>query len=188
LLAEEKVISKDIKHEMIEYDFSNLWTHTENNNVFGFIGDNYQRLQIKFISVVRDKENPSRYFVYGKDMVKNRIFSFQGVLEVENAFYRESQCVIEKKTGYITGKYRLFEEQYLQNTGIFKGRFLSYWYFDEQGKLHYDDLCLMNDGYKNNQFEGTWVSYDNKQAKVCNWGDYRIPGTFSVDMGCWCFQ
>src|SRR5262245_16535570 len=57
------------KSRAIKYDFGSLWTETENSMVFGFIGDNYQRLRIKLISVTRQPGKPDTYTVTGKSMV-----------------------------------------------------------------------------------------------------------------------
>jgi len=40
-----------------KYDFGKLWTETENKDVYGIIGENYQRIRIKILSVTRHKTN-----------------------------------------------------------------------------------------------------------------------------------
>jgi hypothetical protein len=42
---------------------------------------------------------------------------------------------------------------------------------------------LVADGYRNNQWQGTWRSYKTGAAKVCNWGDWRIPESGGLDTG-----
>jgi hypothetical protein len=39
------------------------------------------------------------------------------------------------------------------------------------------------DGFKNNQFEGTWTNYRMTITKKCNWGDFRIPNSEKLDSG-----
>ncbi|HMU12618.1 MAG TPA: hypothetical protein PKE53_01360, partial [Flavobacteriales bacterium] len=46
--------------------------------ILGFIGNDYQRLYIRFISVIQNPTNPYEYLVYGKTMVKETVCSFQG--------------------------------------------------------------------------------------------------------------
>ena len=49
-----------------DFDFSNVWTITENENIFGIIGNDHQRIQIKLISIFRISNSPFLYNVYGK--------------------------------------------------------------------------------------------------------------------------
>ena len=59
--------------------------------ILGFIGDDYQRLFIHFISVIQNPTNPYEYLVYGKTMVKENICPFQGTITVRQArIYRSS--------------------------------------------------------------------------------------------------
>ncbi len=44
-------------------------------------------------------------------------------------------------------------------------------------------MFSFGDGFKNNQFVGTWKSYKNKVVKKCHWGDYRIPDCGDLDIG-----
>jgi hypothetical protein len=72
----------DAKH----IDFSDLWTLDsiliENDSLIerkqplGFIGDNFQRINIRFISVIQNPDNKYEYLVYGKTRVKDNICDF----------------------------------------------------------------------------------------------------------------
>lgn len=55
------------------------------NSVIGFIGSNYQRFQVYFASVTKDKKNPNVYNVKGKSMVKNNICDFSGTITITKA-------------------------------------------------------------------------------------------------------
>ena len=60
----------------------------------------------------------------------------------------------------------------------------SNWYLDKQGRIKYDDIELhYSDGFRNNQFVGTWIANADSQNKTCNWGDYRIPFSDKLDCG-----
>jgi len=65
-------------------DFSPLWMKTPNRLVFGFIGDNFQRLRMKIISATKDSEHPDQYIVYGKSKVKNNICQFSGAITIQS--------------------------------------------------------------------------------------------------------
>lgn len=176
----------------VNLDFSSLWTSDNiadnegksiQRQTMGFIGENYQRLYIRFISVIQNKEKPYEYYVYGKTKVKNNICEFQGLLEIKGVKVYIHPEFPNLKTGFINGVYQFFENKNQQGTGIFKGIFTLNWYIDSKGDLRYDALMFDADGYRNNQFEGTWTSYKGGQIKKCNWGDFRIPDCGDLDKG-----
>lgn len=183
ILTDEYIIKTDIKSEFIQYDISSLLTQTTNSRIFGFIGDNYQRIRIKFISVIKNKENPSQYFVYGKSMVKDNVCEFQGTITIINVFNCKNPEFPGITQGKVLGEYLLFESPKQKHVGQFKGLFTSNWYLDKEGNLKYDDLMDGADGFSNNEFVGTWTSYVGTVTKVCNWGDYRIPMSGDLDDG-----
>jgi hypothetical protein len=185
LIQNERIVSKDITHKIIKFDLSNLWTTTRNDCVYGYIGKNYQRLRIKFISVQRDSIDSTVYNVQGKSNVKANICSFQGFITINKAFYIENIYSPGEKTGILVGKYKLQENADSQHSGIFTGNYITYWYIDRQNKIHYNDLGRKGaDGYCNNQFVGIWTRYSDNIILECRWGDYRIPGlTEAVDCG-----
>ena len=183
LLNDEHIVKTDIKNEFIKYDISSLLTQTKNNRVFGFIGDNYQRIRIKLISVIKNRENPSQYFVYGKSMVKDNICEFQGTISITNVFNFKNPESPEIKQGKVVGDYLFYEYPQQKHVGQFKGVFSSNWYLDKEGNLKYDDLSDVADGFTNNEFVGTWTSYSGTVTKICNWGDDRIPMSGDLDDG-----
>lgn len=61
-----------------QFDFSGLWTKTENYLIFGVIGQDHQRIRMKLISVEKSPINENVYFVYGKSKVKEIICDFKG--------------------------------------------------------------------------------------------------------------
>lgn len=153
----------------------------------GYIGDDYQRFYIHFISVIQNKNNPLEYYVYGKSKVKNNICDFQGIMKVkeikEGNQFDAPILESDYKQGIIRGGYTFFEDAKQSGTGIFQGEFTSYFAIDRDGKLKYNALDLIADGYKNNQFQGTWESYQTGAKKKCNWGDFRIPERGDLDVG-----
>ena len=52
---------------------------------YGFIGRNYQRFYIHYLTVKKDTGNASRYIVYGKTKVKDSIRNFHGTITVTKA-------------------------------------------------------------------------------------------------------
>lgn len=183
ILTDEPIAKTDIKNEFIKNDISTLLTQTDNGRVLGFIGDNYQRIQIKFISVIKNKENPGEYFIYGKSMVKNNVCDFQGTINITSAFYFKKSDSPGIKQGKVIGNYLFYENPQQKHVGYFRGVFSSDWYMDKEGNLKYDNLSDVADGFTNNEFVGTWTNYSGTVTKICNWGDNRIPMSGDLDDG-----
>jgi len=175
-----------------KFDVSPLWTSTENRYVFGFIGDNYRRIRIKILSAKKDSIEHGTYHIVGKSEVGRNICDFSGAIKVTSieVFDRKHFGVDESykdreilDEGRIKGKYFLSEDRLQSHTGIFQGTFTTDWYVDSAGLLRYDDIEQEADGFCNNQFIGIWKEYNSKVSKICNWGDYRIPGSRKLDQG-----
>jgi hypothetical protein len=184
--------AKEFKTSFTDINFHNLFTETDNAYVYGFIGDNDQRIRIKFISVVKDSLKNDAYNVYGKSMVRDNIVEFHGTIVITNIrkfkttdFGVDDQLKNKGLKGQfiILGEYSFLEDENKAHSGIFKGVFESNFYLDKNNKPHYDDIEKEADGYCNNQFVGQWIPYNNGVAKRCNWGDFRIPNSRGLDIG-----
>jgi hypothetical protein len=175
------VVKKDVKAELAPHDLGVLFSNP--SSVMGFIGTDYQRLRIRFISVIRNAGSTDQYMVYGKSMVKDNVCEFQGSLKVRLVYYVNDPEFKDVRQGIIVGDYQLFENPAQKHVGTFKGSFVSSFYIDKQGKLQYNDLMGGADGFTNNQFVGTWSGYAGKSSKPCNWGDSRIPMSGDLDTG-----
>ena len=79
--------------------------------------------------------------------------------------------------------YTLREDPEQPGAGVFEGTHTLDIAVDRAGNIYYDTLMLVADGYRNNQWQGTWRSYKTGAAKVCNWGDWRIPESGGLDTG-----
>lgn len=155
-------------------------------DVLGFIGD-FDRFRIKFTKV--KKTVGLIYSVEGRwswigdnDFLKD----FKGTIYIDsvkvlppmwdyeeefNSFIHRTEC------GMIYATVELNDE----NGNSWKGR-AAYEYDVVDGQYHYSTLSLQADGYSNNAYEGVMTTKEG--AKVCNWGDFRIPGSGSHDTGC----
>ena len=197
LVGQKKLDSKKINQlyaeKLSSYDLSNLWM-SSSEDILGFIGDNYQRLQLHYISIKKDTVNPNVYHVKGKSKVKNNICYFEGIITVikveefkielennePNPFYNPDTT----RLGELTATYSFAENQNQEHSGIFEGLINTNFYIDIFYKIHLDDLDMGGmDSYCNNQFKGIWTSYDKKYKKKCNWGDVRIPDCGDLDVG-----
>ncbi|MGY4536820.1 hypothetical protein ACVW0P_001234 [Mucilaginibacter sp. UYNi724] len=191
-LADSFLSSKELKSKLIRYDYSKLFITTDNSFVYGFIGDKFQRIRIKIISLVKNSSLPNTYNVYGKSMVKNNINEFRGTIKITNIRkYKKTSFGVDdelkdkgiKGEYLLIGSYNLTEGTKQEHAGVFKGAFTSGFYLDKNNSVYYDDIKKNADGYLNNQYVGQWVSHNNKIIKRCNWGDYRIPNSKGFDIG-----
>jgi len=186
--------TSDFTEEFRNYDMSYLWTlnkfQIENDTTtvdrpepLGYIGDNFQRFFIHFISAIQNPNNKLQYFIYGKTKVKENICPFQGIITIKESRTYNKGDVPTLKQGFAKGQYEFFEDPHQKGSGILKGNFQTNFYINEKGELKYDALMFVADGFKNNQFEGTWTSYKTGLTKKCSWGDYRIPDSRKLDIG-----
>ncbi len=192
------------KVELCEFNktnFSKVWMEKQ-DAVIGYIGDNYQRIFIRLISIIKDHSSSNEYFVYGKSKVKNNVCDFQGKLIIKEVrefnktereiLYKEAlkhgdieaASSLGKARGFILAEYLFFEDPEQKGSGLFKGVERSYFYIDEKDELFFDDIDLgSSDKYCNNQFVGVWQSYNSGLQKTCNWGAYRITDSGDLDVG-----
>jgi hypothetical protein len=180
----------ELKEEYKLYNFSPLLLKTPSEYIYGIIGDEMQRIQIKWISINKDPENQDKYYVYGKTKVNDNVCDFTGKISVKSVkLYPkekwdlpEDSKAIPQKIGILFCEYVLFENVKNEHAGIFKGISATEFYISNN-KLFYNDLNSMSDEMTNNQFVGEWISYTNKISKHCNWGDYRVPNVKNFDCG-----
>lgn len=176
-------LSQVINPDSISDDSRELIPHVDPH---GFIGDNFQRFQIHFTSFKKSQSNPLLYEVKGKTRVKGNVCSFTGTFEITAAEYDDSLQEFmdpDYKGISLSSDVALYEDKSQAGSGVIKGTLVTDAIFNGKGKPEYNALMLMFDGYRNNQFTGTWTSYKTAQSKKCNWGDYRIPDSKDLDWG-----
>jgi hypothetical protein len=181
ILNGEKLKSKNVVEQYLKYDFSDLWI--QEKHTLGIIGDDYQRLYIKLIHVVKNESAPNEYLVYGRSKVRNNLCDFVGKITIEKIQETDREWfgvdnVYEGKSktqGVLIAHYEFFESKTQKHTGIFSGILMTKWYLDKTDKMKYDDMNIHSDAYFNNSFVGTWTMYNSNLKKTCNWADYRVP-------------
>lgn len=172
------------KYNSFEYDFSNVWTETNNQFVYGIIGEEHQRLFIKFISVFRISNRPLSYNIYGKSRVNDKISEFFGnieineIREVKKMHYGVDDEFANsgmKAQGILIADYDFYQDKNQKGNGLLKGKLYSKWYLNLKNNIEYDKIEIFSDDFINNAYIGTWKSYSTGLEKKCNWGDYRVP-------------
>jgi len=196
ILTDSILTKEEIKGTIEQYDFSELFTHTEDSFIFGFIGENFQRIQIHFAKVKKIEKHPNQYEVEGKTKVRNNICDFNGTITIASARKQAKEKIIEDildrnekvassiaVRGVVVSDCEFRENPNQKYAGVFKGKLATYFYIGQNGLIHYDDLNDYSDRYFNNGFVGIWTSYNGKLTKKVHWGDWRIPYSGDLDIG-----
>lgn len=175
------------------YDVSNLWLTefpimAEGVKIYrpeplGYFGENYQRFNIHFVSIIQNADDKSEYLAFGKNRLEENISEVIGVLKISKAELYDSPNKPGSKEGILEGIYTLYEDSKKSGTGVFKGNFETYFELSQSEEIVYNTVAWFADGFLNNQFEGTWSSYISESTRICNWGDYRIPNSDELDNG-----
>jgi hypothetical protein len=179
---EFKILDSNID-EIKLADIKNFWLDNSiQKRRFGFIGLDYCRLHIRFTSITKDTNIPNQYLVIGKSKVFNNVCEFHGIIDIKESYYTKSTDISENiVSGLIIGDYIFYEYNENNNSGVFKGKFVTYWMKDDNGDFTYMELP---DNIGNNQFIGNWISYNKSNKKfIANWGNNRILGSGDLDIG-----
>jgi hypothetical protein len=198
-LNQKELGEQELLGDLSKYDYSDIWLQ-RNDAILGFIGsDTYQRLRIKFLSIIKSAEDSTMYYVYGKSKVKSNVCQFMGKIKLRhirlvNNPDKQSQYDIAKmerkedpnrflQPAYVlVAYYHLFEDPKQKGSGHFEG-ILKTNFYTYKNTIAYNDIWFESDGYANNQYVGVWISYTTGVSKQCNWGEYRISYSGDLDYG-----
>jgi len=166
--------------EIKEADVKEFWLNNPVERRNGFIGENYRRLDMKFLSIIKNENVTNEYFVYGKSRVSKNICEFQGLIRIKESYSADSRYYFSDNSGILAGEYLFYETPDCNHSGVFKGRFVTYWEKNKKGEIEYMEVPATEG---NNQFSGTWTKYGNTNGIIANWGDSRIPNSGDLDVG-----
>ena len=162
---------------------------------YGFIGKEYQRFYIHYLTVKRDTGNHYVYQVTGKTRMKDTSRNFKGTITVVKAKVCKEPTIMivpkpgEKnhevafKQGVVTCDIKFTEDTTKPKSGTINGRLTTKFYLDSNQHIFYDNLDNISNTYSNNQVLGVWKLNKTDTMKRCNWGDYRIPNSGDLDEG-----
>lgn len=186
----------DYTKEISVYDLSTIWVAEEYLEIWredssrrkrpepiGFIGENYQRFFIHFISAMKVEGKHNEYLVYGKTRVGNNICTFHGNISVQSAEVYKDDVTQGYHTGIAICNVTLYEDNKQNHSGMIKGSLKTWFMLNDKSYFGYNGLGGISDEFCNNQFTGTWTSYKDGSIKKCHWGDYRIPDCGDLDIG-----
>jgi hypothetical protein len=162
---------------------------------YGFIGHDYQRFYIHYLTIKKDTGNAYRYVVTGKTKVKDSVRIFFGTITITRAKVSKelTTMIVPKpenkknevkfKQGVAYCDIKFSEDTTKPTSGTITGKLTTRFYLDSSQHIFYDNLNNISDNYCNNQFIGIWKKNKTDSVKRCNWGDYRIPACGDLDEG-----
>lgn len=172
---------------MIDREDTTMLTWFERSEPLGYIGEDFQRFYLHITSICRLGTDPLKYVLSGKTRTGNNVCDFEGELHIDSLVICDPDEPCEWGgiyTGwYLKCHYILREDPEQPGAGVFEGTHTLDIAVDSAGNIYYDTLMWFADGYCNNQWQGNWSSYKSGATKVCNWGDYRIPESYGLDIG-----
>ena len=194
LAAAQPRAQTDFYQGVKNYDLSGLWRadsildEDDGGNLpfpepLGYIGTNFQRFWIHYLSVRKSKTNPWEYEVTGKTRVGENICPFTGTITILKAQLYKGSDLPPYKQGSVVCAIRFFENSTRPGSGSISGTLNTDFCLDSKHRLHYDAIEAAADGYSNNQVTARWKSYKTSLSKKCNWGDFRIPDSRALDGG-----
>lgn len=148
----------------------------------GYRGPIFQRFYIHYDTV--QHQGNGDYLVKGRTRYRDTIRYFSGHIVLDSVTtYKDWEFPeLAEEEGDIFAHYVFKEDPNCAGAGILSGR-ATFGYAKRHGRFYYDAFWAIADGYCNNQYEGTWTSYDLKHKEKCNWGDFRIPDSKAFDTG-----
>lgn len=111
----------------------------------GFIGDDYQRFYIHFLSVKQNPKNKYEYFATGKTKVKDIARSFNGTITFQKAVIGKAEDFPNYQQGFATCDVKLYEDKQLSATGVFSGKMTVGYIIDPKKRFRYDGLMYYAD-------------------------------------------
>ncbi len=162
---------------------------------YGFIGKNYQRFYIHYISVKRDTGNHYVYQVTGKTKTKDTARNFKGTITVVKARVCKEPVKmlvhddhnklheIPFRQGVAYCDIKFTEDTAAHGSGTITAKLTTRFYLDSNQHIFYDNLENLSGRNCNNQVAGLWKLNKGDSIKRCNWGDYRIPYSGDLDVG-----
>ena len=162
----------DFLGQMPNYNFSSVYRYGDDDQeeLLGFIGNDFQRFYIHFTSISQNPDNPLVYQVTGKTRVKKNICTFTGTLTHIWAGLWTDAGENGPPLGSVQAVLELFEEKSLPGSGVIKGTLRTDFQINDGGTvgIHEDSPSESQD------FVGTWTSYKTGAKKICNFGHDRI--------------
>lgn len=151
--------------------------------ILAFVGNNYMRFEIRIAEAFKDSANPTRYRMWGRTRHMGWARTFIGDLYVLDVnLEKKAQKGLRK--GWIKFKVLMREDSLSQGAAHYEGTLTCHFILTQNNQILYDATLLGKPEFKNNQFVGNRIPFDNrKAAEVCNWGDFRIPDCGDLDVG-----
>lgn len=188
ILNDENLDATEHISELQNIDLSDLLKTDATDQPLGFIGDNYERFDIFYTAVKKNGFKKNEYFITGKTRVKQNVCDFKGTISLTSAKYYIHKSNLGNypdsiNLGILIGTYQFEEDPTQFHSGKLQGFLAIRYYIASGNKVLIDDWNNTENNYSNQQYVGTWISYDGRKIQQCNWGSYRIPVSGDLDIG-----
>jgi len=148
-------------------DLSRIFSYHQ-EQLYGFVGSNYQRLILHYDTIYMDATQ-NKYYAKGAIICQDKKYVWEGIIQPVNVKNRGISCVL-------TSRFTLL----LSDLSRIEGNFITL-YRQEKNSYVYDDSDYVSDSYMNNYFIGIWM--DKNKTQKCCWGEFRIPESGDLDIG-----
>lgn len=176
--------SEDMKNKWISYGNepqADKWL--QRPEPLGFRGSNFERFYIHIDTVY--KVSSTVYKMEARSRCKDEYSDIRGCITIDSVKqYQNDEAAlsIQDKFGIIYAHYEL--DALIKTKPI--ARILGQSEYDfllHNDSIYYDAMMIVADGYENNQYTGKWVYLSTGDTLTCNWGDFRIPQSYGLDIG-----
>ena len=197
----------DVSNETIErakaYDFSPFLYNNEKYGATGVFDSTYGRLQIRFETVSKDKDNALVYRVTGASRHMKQVTPFTGMIQVKNitkmngtlddmlrampGIQVEDSRVKEgdQKNDFVvvSATFLLREDSTQKYSGMFDGEVRFALRLTPDGSLSNDWNRGESNYFRNFVYRGEWTAFGGGFSAPVAWADGRIPVGVGVDVG-----
>ncbi|MBX3044979.1 MAG: hypothetical protein KIT33_09485 [Candidatus Kapabacteria bacterium] len=151
----------------IDYELTEYFLNSDPVKIYGFIGNELERIRVKINDVKLESKSAGRYIIKGKTKVKNNISEFAGHLQLKSVY--EFKEPVTSHWLVMCRFSAVFKEI---GSGSHKGEFTGDYYIILSKIV--DELRFAKaipQFAKNHTFVGNWKSSDNKLHYPVLWGE-----------------
>jgi hypothetical protein len=166
-LLKTKYQNLDVNNFAKKNNLSKFFGKMESEKIFGFIGNEMERIKVKIMSIEQDKSSNSTFNISGKTKVSKNISDFNGQIKLTNV-YSFKEPLSSHGLVICEFKAELKEIGNSAHTGVFKGNY--YLVLSKVAEeIRYPKTTPRF--LQNYTFAGNWISNNKKMNYPVLWGE-----------------
>lgn len=138
-------------------DVSRVWLN-DGTPYKGTISKKNIPIKVKYLVSEQNRNNDQEYFISGISVVERSLVKFEGKIKITK--YKD-----RRKKSAVYGEYEFAEENKGSHSGIFKGKFIFTFDWNEK-KQAVENKYI--------EFIGDWKSYDGTMSHKTQWDNQEI--------------